>query len=202
MDHGPVPIAVEGDDHKPWTKHAGCSVWGGSDEGPDWQCSANKNFAEAEAICQAASARLCTVTELEDGCTVGTGCNFNTKLVWGVPAPPPSPPLNVSMCPNVRHDLCGALGTNDSVQNGDRLVNTEGTTLCFTEQGDVQLGRNDTVLQSLGLSGSGAFLVMQVDGNLAYYDESSTARWAFSDALGAPTSGCTRTAPRASSSLP
>ena len=69
------------------------------------------------------------------------------------------------------------------------------TTLCFTEEGDVQLGRNDTVLQSLGLSGSGAVLQMQVDGNLVYYNESRTARWAFSDAFDAPTYALVCTAP-------
>ena len=65
-----------------WTKKANysCAVWGGSDEG--WQCAPRKTFAEAEAICQAAGARLCTVTELEDGCTVGTGCGHDQQLIW------------------------------------------------------------------------------------------------------------------------
>ena len=58
-----------------------CSVWGESAAG-SWQCSRDKTFAEAEAICQAAGARLCTVTELEDGCTVGTGCGHDQQLIW------------------------------------------------------------------------------------------------------------------------
>ena len=45
-------------------------------------CSQDKNFAEAEAICQTAGARLCTVAELGGGCTRGTGCGFDRKLVW------------------------------------------------------------------------------------------------------------------------
>ena len=47
-----------------------------------WKCSRDKTFAEAEAICQAAGARLCTVAELKDGCTVGTGCGYDQELVW------------------------------------------------------------------------------------------------------------------------
>ena len=58
-----------------------CSAWGESSVG-SWQCSRDKTFAEAKAICQAAGARLCTVAELEDGCTVGTGCGYDQQLIW------------------------------------------------------------------------------------------------------------------------
>ena len=59
----------------------GCSVWGGSNAG--WPCTRDKTFAEAEAICQAAGARLCTAEELQGGCTAGTGCYFDFELIWG-----------------------------------------------------------------------------------------------------------------------
>ena len=73
-------------------------MWGGSDAG--WPCARGKTFAEAEAICQAAGARLCTAAELAGGCTAGTGCLFDFELVWGTSSPPlppaspsaPSPP--------------------------------------------------------------------------------------------------------------
>ena len=70
----------------------GCSVWGASNAG--WGgCTRDKTFAEAEAICQAAGARLCTAAELQGGCTAGTGCQFDFELIWGAPSPPPpSPP--------------------------------------------------------------------------------------------------------------
>ena len=70
----------------------GCSIWGESDAG--WPCTRDKTFAEAEAICQSVGARLCTATELADGCTAGTGCQFDFELIWGapLPAPPSSPP--------------------------------------------------------------------------------------------------------------
>ena len=64
------------------SKRPGCSVWGESDAG--WPCTRDKTFAEAEAICQDAGARLCTAAELRSGCTQGTGCGFDSELVWGV----------------------------------------------------------------------------------------------------------------------
>ena len=66
-----------------WAKNANCAVWGGSVSSPDLQCSPRRTFAEAEAICQAAGARLCTTVELKGGCTVGSGCDFDVHLVWG-----------------------------------------------------------------------------------------------------------------------
>ena len=63
-------------------RQSGCSVWGESNVG-SWQCAYRKTFAEAEEICQAADARLCTSAELVLGCTVGTGCGFDVQLVWG-----------------------------------------------------------------------------------------------------------------------
>ena len=69
--------------HAGWTKNPGCSVWGGSDEG--FECAHRQTFAQAEAICAGAGARLCTIAELEAGCTAGTGCGHNADLVWGIP---------------------------------------------------------------------------------------------------------------------
>ena len=69
-----------------WTKRTdrGCSVWAESDA---WSsCSADKTFAQAKFICEAvAGARLCTVAELEAGCTAGTGCLFDHDLIWALP---------------------------------------------------------------------------------------------------------------------
>ena len=58
-----------------------CSVWAESAAG-SWGCSADKTYAEAETICQAQGARLCTKKELEDDCTLGSGCGFDKQLVW------------------------------------------------------------------------------------------------------------------------
>ena len=77
----------------------GCSVWGGSlQEGAislgevTTACKLDQTFAQAEAICDGAGARLCTVAELEAGCAAGTGCGFDADLVWaGVSSPFASP---------------------------------------------------------------------------------------------------------------
>ena len=68
-----------------WKKNPYCSVWGGSDEG--FECARDQTFAQAEAICDGVGARLCTITELESGCTRDTGCSHNRALVWGVATP-------------------------------------------------------------------------------------------------------------------
>ena len=47
-------------------------------------CKLDQTFAQAEAICDGAGARLCTVAELEGGCAADTGCSFNDDLVWAV----------------------------------------------------------------------------------------------------------------------
>ena len=56
-------------------------MWAESAAG-SWECSADKTYAEAETICQAQGARLCTKKELEDNCTQGSGCQFDKTLVW------------------------------------------------------------------------------------------------------------------------
>ena len=64
-------------------------MWGGSDEGLG--CKRDQTFAQAEAICDGAGARLCTVAELEGRCTKGTCCLFDMlfdhDLIWAVPTP-------------------------------------------------------------------------------------------------------------------
>merc|ERR1719343_543994 len=39
-------------------------------------------FDDAVRTCTANNARLCTPQEMSDRCTRGTGCNFNSRLVW------------------------------------------------------------------------------------------------------------------------
>jgi len=45
-------------------------------------CHHSKTFPEAEAICAAAGARLCTKDELTSDCTRGTGCGHDRDLIW------------------------------------------------------------------------------------------------------------------------
>ena len=65
-----------------WSKrHASCP-WAESDDGGMGGCHHSKTFPEAEAICAAAGARLCTKDELTSDCTRGTGCGHDRDLIW------------------------------------------------------------------------------------------------------------------------
>jgi hypothetical protein len=64
-----------------WVQNPGCSVWAGSDEG--FQCSmGGLNYSEAQNVCAKVGARLCTIDELENDCTAGTGCNHDRSYIW------------------------------------------------------------------------------------------------------------------------
>jgi len=60
-----------------------CGLWVSSKNGMGG-CQGEKTFAEAEAICASANARLCTAGELRAGCTRGTGCGFDDELIWSL----------------------------------------------------------------------------------------------------------------------
>ncbi len=64
----------------------GCEVWAESEflsvgEGSDG-CVHESPFATAEAVCELEGARLCTLEEVLDGCTGGTGCVHDSDLIW------------------------------------------------------------------------------------------------------------------------
>jgi len=70
-----------------WVMRHGCQVFGMS---PEAGCNSLKSFRQAKDICDKAGlgARLCTVTELREGCSTGTGCGqsgirHDSELVWG-----------------------------------------------------------------------------------------------------------------------
>ena len=68
-----------------WTNRGGAcaAVWGESDDtSQGWSCTADATFDEAEAICEGVGARLCTVQELQNSCTGGTGCGYDNDLIW------------------------------------------------------------------------------------------------------------------------
>eukprot|EP00614_Pseudopedinella_elastica_P026278 CAMPEP_0172634476 /NCGR_PEP_ID=MMETSP1068-20121228/194734_1 /TAXON_ID=35684 /ORGANISM="Pseudopedinella elastica, Strain CCMP716" /LENGTH=503 /DNA_ID=CAMNT_0013446437 /DNA_START=12 /DNA_END=1523 /DNA_ORIENTATION=- len=45
-------------------------------------CSGAVTFASAVSFCEAAGSRLCTATELENDETRGTGCAYDSQLIW------------------------------------------------------------------------------------------------------------------------
>ena len=63
-----------------------CDTWAESQfttigEGSDG-CVSEVTFDEAWAICQAEGASLCTLEELQAGCTQGTGCAHDSDMIW------------------------------------------------------------------------------------------------------------------------
>ena len=56
------------------------NVWGESNIGEI--CYHSETRQSAANICAAEGGRLCTMQELEDNCTAGTGCNHDNDLVW------------------------------------------------------------------------------------------------------------------------
>merc|ERR1712176_533833 len=65
------------------------------------------DFDGAVKTCEADNARLCTPREMSDRCTRGTGCNFNTRLVWTCIAGGDGCSENAECCSGT----CGADGT-------------------------------------------------------------------------------------------
>ena len=67
-----------------WTdaaSYGSTAVCGESDLGLGG-CSGEMSFVEAETFCTAIGARLCTLSEVESDETRGTGCGYDSKLVW------------------------------------------------------------------------------------------------------------------------
>ena len=64
-----------------WINKSHCDVWAESDLGSPAQCNTG-TYTEARAICLSANARLCTEEELAKGCTRGSGCGYDNKLIW------------------------------------------------------------------------------------------------------------------------
>lgn len=46
------------------------------------RCYSNRNQGTAHVACERKGARLCTVDEIETGVASGTGCGFDTAMVW------------------------------------------------------------------------------------------------------------------------
>eukprot|EP00930_Biecheleria_cincta_P098874 TRINITY_DN9052_c0_g1_i1.p1 TRINITY_DN9052_c0_g1~~TRINITY_DN9052_c0_g1_i1.p1 ORF type:complete len:590 (+),score=67.64 TRINITY_DN9052_c0_g1_i1:63-1832(+) len=58
------------------------SVCGESDDSPLSGCSGQVTLQEAKSICDAAGARLCTAAELQADESRGTGCSYDSVMIW------------------------------------------------------------------------------------------------------------------------
>merc|ERR1712119_125485 len=78
----------------------------GSSNGLNYKC-VETNFEGAVETCAVNGARLCTPQEISDRCTRGTGCNFNSRLVWTCIAGEDACTSDAECCSGT----CGADGT-------------------------------------------------------------------------------------------
>jgi hypothetical protein len=62
-------------------QHGSSYVCGESDDDLGG-CNAASTWEEADDICKASGARLCTLSELKSDETRGTGCQFDSKMIW------------------------------------------------------------------------------------------------------------------------
>jgi len=70
----------------------GFPVWTESAFGnTGYGCQSDATLAENMAVCAADGARLCSIEEMEAGCTSGTGCGHDADLIWtGTVCEPPA----------------------------------------------------------------------------------------------------------------
>lgn len=80
-----------------WTGGLGSAEVCGETDGPAvGPCSGDVTWAQAEAFCTAGGARLCTLNELVENETVGTGCGYDSRRVWSSTACGPGAYLSTS----------------------------------------------------------------------------------------------------------
>lgn len=76
--------AMNGDEHNSWMNRpqSECdNVWATPFIREDY-CCGQKSFSEAELVCKSLGARLCTKTEVEDGCAAYSGCHYDFTPIW------------------------------------------------------------------------------------------------------------------------
>ncbi len=66
----------------PWQRNSGCSVWGATRFLNGRKCPGKMTFFDAEEYCQAAGGRLCTSEEVARDCAMGTGCDYDSEMIW------------------------------------------------------------------------------------------------------------------------
>jgi len=63
-----------------WSQRNGCDVFTESDV---WgACSGEVTFEDAVEYCSNHGGRLCTVDEARENCLSGTGCSYDSQLIW------------------------------------------------------------------------------------------------------------------------
>ncbi len=65
-----------------WKQNHGCSVYAGTMGITETRCPRKMTYSQAEQYCAYAGGRLCTAAEIVNDCAAGTGCRFDSEMVW------------------------------------------------------------------------------------------------------------------------
>jgi len=77
----------------------GCTVWTEADV---WDEGCQElNYHDAAGLCHAQGARLCSLSEIEDNCTSGTGCSYGSRLIWAADSCTQSPSKTPTIVPTI-----------------------------------------------------------------------------------------------------
>jgi len=93
-----------------WARHSATCPYTASDGPEIGGCHHEKTYEQAEAICSAAGARLCTKEELETDCAAGTGCGHDWDLIWSSSVEASSASTNGQRCVSALRAKAEAVG--------------------------------------------------------------------------------------------
>lgn len=136
-----------------------CSVWAESRFPTMDGCQHGKTLAQAEAICAAVDARLCSVDELATDCAKGTGCGHDFGLVWAVDVPPSPPSLPPPALPRLPLAVLAVAGCGEAMCV---LAEAQGSVRCCSDDNgrgvsacpvDQPYGGNSRAVRVSGLPG-------------------------------------------------
>jgi len=68
-----------------WIQKSNCNNWSAAnlkENGSIPICHSNRIWSDAVLICKENGGRLCTKTEVEEGCARGSGCKFDSEYIW------------------------------------------------------------------------------------------------------------------------
>ena len=93
---------------------SGYDVWGSSRDQNGVCYSEQSTYSEALKICTDEGARLCSIAELQAGCTMKTGCGYDDKLIWTIDREKKTNNPSVSMRPSNNPSMTPSLYMNPS----------------------------------------------------------------------------------------
>lgn len=133
-----------------WTYVESCGIWAISHLFPSdvSDMCYMTTWEKADWLCDTAGGRLCSKRELEDGCTAGTGCEFDEYMVWSgdsgeltLDTPPPSDTRALTYHFAVQGSVAGLCWESPCVTEEVPNVDAKGVRCCSDTEVDNWLNR-------------------------------------------------------------